>query len=376
VNLLPVLGVGRGDVVAVAGAGGKSSLVSALAREARDAGLRVAEAATAQRALAPLEPERIAALRAHHDLVLVECDGARGRWLKTPAAHEPVVPPCASMLLVVASLEAFGRPLLAEVVHRHERVAAASSRESGSTIDAWVITRALGSGYPDRRPTGARLVAFLNATESAEAWARAVGVASGLVPPYGAVFAGSARQGKAARVPVFWAVVLATGQPGAGEARPPAAGAVDALLAAGLQRVTVVLGRHAEDLPRAFPPDPRVELLREDAAGRDDPARLWRHAIEAHGSAADVALVVPATARGLGSVPVARLLSAAPAPVLAARDGDLVQALLFARERFPELLALEDGVDPEELLRRHSDGATPLAERSEDPTSHRNDTRV
>ena len=39
--LLHVLGLGRGDVAAVAGAGGKTTLVYRLASEARAAGLRV-----------------------------------------------------------------------------------------------------------------------------------------------------------------------------------------------------------------------------------------------------------------------------------------------------------------------------------------------
>jgi len=51
---------------------------------------------------------------------LVEADGARGRLLKAPAEYEPVVPAGAARVVVVAGLEAIGRPLDERTVHRPE----------------------------------------------------------------------------------------------------------------------------------------------------------------------------------------------------------------------------------------------------------------
>ena len=53
--LLHALGLGRADVVAVAGAGGKTTLVYRLAREARDAGLRVLVTSTTHMGTLPEE---------------------------------------------------------------------------------------------------------------------------------------------------------------------------------------------------------------------------------------------------------------------------------------------------------------------------------
>ncbi len=57
------------------------------------------------------------------DQVLVEADGARGRSIKAPDVHEPVIPTTATLVVVVASLNAIGLPL-AGVAHRPELVSA------------------------------------------------------------------------------------------------------------------------------------------------------------------------------------------------------------------------------------------------------------
>ena len=49
---------------------------------------------------------------------LVEAEGAKGCGLKLPAAHEPVIPGCATTVVVMAYLEALGRPLDETTVHR------------------------------------------------------------------------------------------------------------------------------------------------------------------------------------------------------------------------------------------------------------------
>ncbi len=51
------------------------------------------------------------------DYLVVEADGSRRRPLKAPAAHEPVVPASATLVIVVMGIDAVGRPLQ-EVTHR------------------------------------------------------------------------------------------------------------------------------------------------------------------------------------------------------------------------------------------------------------------
>ncbi len=51
---------------------------------------------------------------------LVEADGAKGRLLKAPAEYEPVIPAEADHVIVVAGLDAIGKPLDERTVHRPE----------------------------------------------------------------------------------------------------------------------------------------------------------------------------------------------------------------------------------------------------------------
>jgi probable selenium-dependent hydroxylase accessory protein YqeC len=241
-GLLGLLRIGRGDVVAVAGAGGKTTLVYRLAAEARTFGLRVVVTTTTHMGTLPeattgrvfveaegdrepgleealaagglvtllgrrvrpdklegVSAERVDALARRADLVLVEADGARGRSLKVPADHEPVVPRSTTLLLVVAALDVLGHPLAEAHVHRVELVAAAAGRAPGSPVDEEVIVAALShpAGYPSRVPPGARAAVFLNKAEDEAALAVAARIAPRLVPPYLFVAAGSARAGSA-----------------------------------------------------------------------------------------------------------------------------------------------------------------------------------
>jgi probable selenium-dependent hydroxylase accessory protein YqeC len=236
--LLRLFGLEDGGVAAVAGAGGKTTLVYTLAAQAHAAGLRVLVTTTThmgtlpeevtgpvfveaegagvepvRRALARhgratllgrrlrpdklegLAPERVDALAAEADLVLVEADGARGRSLKVPAEHEPVVPATVTLLIVLAALDALGAPLDEERVHRLDRVVevAGGAREIGEDTIAACLLHA--AGYPARVPPRGRLAALLNKAEGPEREAAAKRIAARLLPVYASVVAGSARSG-------------------------------------------------------------------------------------------------------------------------------------------------------------------------------------
>lgn len=242
-GLVARLGLVRGHVVAVAGAGGKTTLIYRLASEAAAAGLRVLVTTTTHMGTLPeattgpvlveaegdpggaldealrargvvtvlgrriredklegITPERVDALAHRADLVLVEADGARQRSLKVPAAHEPVVPRSTTLLLVVAALDVLGQPLAEDRVHRLEMVAAAAGRAPGEIVDEDVIVAALvhRAGYTARVPPGARSGVFLNKAEDSETRAAAQRLARRLVPPYDLVASGSARGGEVA----------------------------------------------------------------------------------------------------------------------------------------------------------------------------------
>lgn len=76
-----------------------------------------------------LRPEMVVALRKLADKsqasLLIEADGARGRSLKAPDDHEPVIPAFADMVLHVAGMDVVGERLDSKLVHRPDRVARA-----------------------------------------------------------------------------------------------------------------------------------------------------------------------------------------------------------------------------------------------------------
>lgn len=103
------------------------------------------------------------------DATLVKADGARSRWLKAPADHEPVIPGTADTVIPVASVRVVGEPLDEEHVHRPERVAAVTGREVGAELTADDVAAVLASPDGGLRnvPDGARVVALVNMVDDA-----------------------------------------------------------------------------------------------------------------------------------------------------------------------------------------------------------------
>jgi probable selenium-dependent hydroxylase accessory protein YqeC len=238
--ILRALGIARGDVVALTGAGGKTTLLYRMAAEARSCGLRVLATTTTHMGalgedvtgpvvvetgtdgtaavgealereglvtllgrrvradkLEGVAPSRVDLLSVLADIVLVEADGARGRSLKVPAAHEPVIPSSTTVVVVVCAMDALGQPLDDDHVHRLELVRAATGVEAGEAVDEDCLAAALRhkDGYPSRIPARARAGVFLNKAEDDEALAAGARLAVRLIPPYHFVAAGSARTG-------------------------------------------------------------------------------------------------------------------------------------------------------------------------------------
>ena len=155
----------RGDIVAIVGAGGKTTTMFALAQALARRGLRVVTSkstaihapsmsrspklviskpehwhdelpatvahnpvitvvtsAPSKRRFEGIAPELAPSLlnASGADVLIVEADGARRRSLKIPGSHEPSMPHGATVVLPVASFSAAGAPLSAHVVHRPE----------------------------------------------------------------------------------------------------------------------------------------------------------------------------------------------------------------------------------------------------------------
>lgn len=115
--------------------------------------------------------------------ILVKADGARTRLFKAPNDDEPQVPASTDLLVPIASVQAVGKPLDPEYVHRPEQVAELTGLSTGDRIDpadiVTVLTDELGGlkGAPD----GARVVPLLNMVDDEELEATARPIAAELL---------------------------------------------------------------------------------------------------------------------------------------------------------------------------------------------------
>ncbi|TVS12578.1 MAG: putative selenium-dependent hydroxylase accessory protein YqeC [Wenzhouxiangella sp.] len=208
-ELSEALGIG-GGIVAAIGAGGKKSLLNAIAAETAG---RLAWTATVFTARPPrwtgvevhigeeeellsrarrqhgpgrhaflrpsdkparyagLQPETVSRLHTagRFDLTLVKADGARMRGLKCPRPGEPVLPPHTSTVLMVLSARVMGQPLDGEIVHRPERVGAVLGADPGTLIEPDHLATILT--HPDgllSGTTGLEVVPVINQVDNEE----------------------------------------------------------------------------------------------------------------------------------------------------------------------------------------------------------------
>jgi len=94
---------------------------------------------------------------------LAEADGAKGRLLKAPAAHEPVIPGGADRVVVVACLGGIGEPLDGRAVHRPEVAARLLGVPQGTLVSPALLAGLVGhpAGGLKGIPEGAEVVALL-----------------------------------------------------------------------------------------------------------------------------------------------------------------------------------------------------------------------
>lgn len=198
----------QGDVVALVGAGGKTSTLVTLGYELREAGMRVLATTTTHIREDQLDlipgvlhvsdgPEAVSdALNQHgfvflydrvvrgrvygphtetithlldsvdSDVLLVEADGTSGRPLKAPGEGEPVIPPETTLVVPVVSLAALGQPLDDEHVGNAQAIIDRYGFVKGNPIRSPWVAQILRDEALGLRgvPADARIVALLNQT--------------------------------------------------------------------------------------------------------------------------------------------------------------------------------------------------------------------
>ncbi len=210
-SLISSFGIHGGEcVIALVGAGGKTSLMYALAREMAARHEEVVTTTTTK--IFPPRPDQSSCLMLVHedptlellaenlsrwghvtvgqcllpvgklegisdttigvcmryaDRVLIEADGSAGRPVKAPEAWEPVIPNIADVVIPVVGLDCLGRPATDEWVFRLDRFLEVTGLKEGQAIDAPSIARLLthSAGALSRVPETARVVPFLNKTD-------------------------------------------------------------------------------------------------------------------------------------------------------------------------------------------------------------------
>lgn len=174
-------------VVTLVGGGGKTSLMYALARQARERGRTVIVTTSTHimphpgifltddpdpDALAACVEEhgiitlgtmtradklsgvgKIAACRQAADVVLIEGDGAKLRPLKAPAAHEPVIPPETDAVVAVAGVDSVGQPIRT-ICHRVEQVCALLGKSPDALVEEEDVACILTSPQGSRKNVG------------------------------------------------------------------------------------------------------------------------------------------------------------------------------------------------------------------------------
>ena len=208
-ELHEALGIASGDVVAFAGAGGKSGAILAASKELVRAGMKVLVAPTTKMLLgeadrvgplvtsedagelrekvggalsdAPavvagsgmlsknriggVDPGWIGDLAGLVDVVLVEADGSRRRPIKGTAEHEPALPESATLVVAVANVHALGTPVDEEHVHRPEVFSDLTGVGPGQSITPGAFATALARGSLATVPPTARTAVLITGVE-------------------------------------------------------------------------------------------------------------------------------------------------------------------------------------------------------------------
>jgi molybdenum cofactor cytidylyltransferase len=291
-------------------------------------------------------------------VLAVEADGSRGRPLKAPAAHEPLVPNFTNILVPVAGASVFGQPLSAEVVHRPERAADLLGIASGEVLTPGRVARLLGNpaGGLKGYPPGAEVRVLINqvddagrlgaASECGQSLLEAEAVHAVMLASLGAGGGVQQTLGRVAGVVLAAGGSRRMGRPKLVEAwkgEPLLRHVVRGAMEAGLTPIVVVLGDGAEALRQTIGDLDVREVVNLDwPSGQSSSMRLGLSAVQTQSEAAvfllgDMPLVNPRLIRSLVQ---AHASSLAPivAPYAEGRPGNPV---LFDRGTFSALARVE-----------------------------------
>ncbi|MCG8334824.1 MAG: putative selenium-dependent hydroxylase accessory protein YqeC [Proteobacteria bacterium] len=105
-----------------------------------------------------------------YDYILVEADGAKQKPIKAPAPQEPVIPGTASIIIGIVGLDSLGKPINEANVHRPDLLADLTSQPLGSHITESTLVKLIcsQSGLFKNSPDSSRKIVVLNKADNEE----------------------------------------------------------------------------------------------------------------------------------------------------------------------------------------------------------------
>lgn len=107
--------------------------------------------------------------------ILVEADGAKGRPIKAPASHEPVIPACSSWVVGVLGLDGVGQQMNEKWVFRPEEFKKITGTSFGEPLSGSKMAECIchDEGLFKKSPLRSSLIVFLNKADNEERIKRA-----------------------------------------------------------------------------------------------------------------------------------------------------------------------------------------------------------
>ena len=146
--------------------------------------------------------------------LLIEADGSRQKPLKAWAEHEPPIPSFVNQVVHVTGLNALGKPLNNDAVHRAEMFSNISGLAIGEpiTVQAIIDSMIHPDGGLKNSPQGVQKVAVLNQADTADLQSSASRMVQPLLSTYNSVVISCLRENKVfARYEPIAGIVLAAG---------------------------------------------------------------------------------------------------------------------------------------------------------------------
>jgi molybdenum cofactor cytidylyltransferase len=315
---------------------------------------------------------------------LIEADGARRHLLKAPADHEPAIPACADVVVIVAALDAIEQPLNETNVHRWERFAELSGARREEPITVEMLARVIlhEKGGLKNIPASARICVLLTQRDSSKLHPSANSLTQQLLQSSRVerVVAASLRakqpilltrpsnlQPPTSKFKGIATIILAAGESKRfgdqakqlldWHGRSFVQIAVDNAIEARLKPVFVVIGPHATEVQSNLQHRPVIIIDNPDwSQGQSTSVRAGLQALPKNINAA---LFMPIDQPNLTptilSDMAARYLSTGKPIVVASVNGKRTTPALFDRSLFNDIMSVDGDHGPRELIDKDPD---------------------